>query len=134
MVSSYLGNLEAKVPFSGLKIYFKWLSCFDTSSWLSSNVPFTMTTNLLYEKACVLFNIAAFLTQAADAYDDTATANHQLLTPHAMAVRTLSRRIPRVKKGSRRCAGASRGRPASSPISRLPHPTPYPPTSGFGYF
>ena len=61
--SSYLGNLEAKVPFSGLKIYFKWLSCFDTSSWLSSNVPFTMTTNLLYEKACVLFNIAAMATQ-----------------------------------------------------------------------
>ena len=86
------------------------------------------------ERAGVLFNIAAFLTQAADAYDDTATANHQLLTPHAMAVRTLSRRIPRVKKGLRRCAGASRGRPASSPISRLPHPTPYPPTSGFGYF
>ena len=58
-----LGNLEAKVPFHSLKIYFKWLSCFDTSSWLSSNVPFTMTTNLLYEKACVLFNIAAMATQ-----------------------------------------------------------------------
>ena len=57
------GNLEAKVPFTGLKIYFKWLSCFDTSSWLSSNVPYTMTTNLLYEKACVLFNIAATATQ-----------------------------------------------------------------------
>ena len=30
---------------------------------MSSNVPYTMTTNLLYEKACVLFNIAAMATQ-----------------------------------------------------------------------
>jgi len=60
-----LGNLELKVPFSQLKIYFKWLDCFDKGSWLSGNVQYTMTTNLLYEKACVLFNIAALSTQMA---------------------------------------------------------------------
>ena len=57
------GNLEAKVPFSRLKIYFKWLDCFDQGSWLGGSVQYTMTTNLLYEKACVLFNIAALATQ-----------------------------------------------------------------------
>ena len=59
------GNLELKVPFSQLKIYFKWLDCFDKGSWLSGNIQYTMTTNLLYEKACVLFNIAALSTQMA---------------------------------------------------------------------
>jgi len=64
-----LGNLELKIPFSKLKIYFKWLDCFDKGSWLGTNVQYTMTTNLLYEKACVLFNIAALSTQLGASVD-----------------------------------------------------------------
>ena len=60
-----LGCLETKIPFNQAKIYFKWLDCFDKGSWLSGNIQYTMTTNLLYEKACVLFNIAALSTQMA---------------------------------------------------------------------
>lgn len=52
-----------KIPFSKLKIYFKWLDSFDKGSWLGGNIQYTMTTNLLYEKACVLFNIAALASQ-----------------------------------------------------------------------
>lgn len=58
-----LGNLETKIPFSEAKIYFKWLNAFDRQGWLggltSTTTAYTMSTNLLYEKACVLFNIAA---------------------------------------------------------------------------
>lgn len=58
-----LGNLENKIPFSEAKIYFKWLNAFDRQGWLggltSTTTAYTMSTNLLYEKACVLFNIAA---------------------------------------------------------------------------
>ena len=58
-----LGCLETKIPFSQAKIYFKWLDSFDKGSWISGNVQYTMSTNLLFEKACVLYNIAAMATQ-----------------------------------------------------------------------
>jgi len=64
-----LGNLEQKIPFSKTKIYFKWLDAFDKGSWFGGNAPYTMSTNLLYEKACVLFNIAALCTQIGRAED-----------------------------------------------------------------
>jgi len=60
-----LGNLELKVPFDQTKIYFKWLDAFDTNHWFGSNIPYTMSTNLRYEKACVLFNIGALASQIA---------------------------------------------------------------------
>ena len=64
-----LGHLELKIPFSRTKIYFKWLDAFDKGSWFGGSVPYTMSTNLLYEKACVLFNIAALGTQVGAAQD-----------------------------------------------------------------
>jgi len=64
-----IGNLEGKIPFSSLKIYFKWLDAFDKGSWLGGSAPYTMSTNLLYEKACVLFNIAALSTQIGSIQD-----------------------------------------------------------------
>eukprot|EP00092_Neocalanus_flemingeri_P006036 GFUD01006504.1.p1 GENE.GFUD01006504.1~~GFUD01006504.1.p1 ORF type:complete len:370 (+),score=129.50 GFUD01006504.1:173-1282(+) len=64
-----LGHLELKIPFSGTKIYFKWLDAFDKGSWFGGSIPYTMSTNLLYEKACVLFNIAALSTQVGAAQD-----------------------------------------------------------------
>merc|ERR1712013_23639 len=47
-----LGCLETKIPFSQAKIYFKWLDAFDKGGWLGGNVAYTMSTSLLYEKAC----------------------------------------------------------------------------------
>jgi len=64
-----IGNLELKIPFNKTKIYFKWLDAFDKGSWFGGNIPYTMSTNLLYEKACVLFNIAALCTQIGAAQD-----------------------------------------------------------------
>lgn len=76
-----LGNLEARVPFNKLKIYFKWLDSFDNRSWLGGSIPYTMTTNLLYEKACVLFNIAALATQISQKQaDDEAKTEESLKT------------------------------------------------------
>merc|ERR1712106_335292 len=60
-----IGHLESKIPFNKTKIYFKWLDAFDKGSWFGGSIPYTMSTNLLYEKACVLFNIAALSTQVA---------------------------------------------------------------------
>ena len=64
-----LGCLETKIPFSQAKIYFKWLDAFDKGGWLGGNVAYTMSTSLLYEKACVLFNVAAISTKLAAAQD-----------------------------------------------------------------
>merc|ERR1712106_87968 len=64
-----IGHLESKIPFNKTKIYFKWLDAFDKGSWFGGSVPYTMSTNLLYEKACVLFNIAALGTQVGAAQD-----------------------------------------------------------------
>jgi len=78
-----LGNLETRVPFNKLKIYFKWLDSFDNRSWLGGSIPYTMTTNLLYEKACVLFNIAALATQISrnsQKADDEVTSEESLKT------------------------------------------------------
>merc|ERR1712088_512882 len=60
-----LGCLETKIPFSQAKIYFKWLDAFDKGGWLGGAVAYTMSTSLLYEKACVLFNVAAISTKLA---------------------------------------------------------------------
>merc|ERR1719239_1881724 len=49
-----LGCLETKIPFNQAKIYFKWLDAFDKGGWLGGAVAYTMSTSLLYEKACVL--------------------------------------------------------------------------------
>merc|ERR1712004_75452 len=57
-----LGCLETKIP-------FKWLDAFDKGGWLGGNVAYTMSTSLLYEKACVLFNVAAISTKLAAAQD-----------------------------------------------------------------
>merc|ERR1712037_797601 len=64
-----LGNLEPKIPFNQAKIYFKWLDAFDKGGWLGGAVAYTMSTSLLYEKACVLFNVAAISTKLAAAQD-----------------------------------------------------------------
>ena len=52
-----------------MKIYFKWLDSFDKGSWISGSVQYTMSTNLLFEKACVLYNIAAMATQIGATQD-----------------------------------------------------------------
>ena len=65
-----LGNLETKIPFAQAKIYFKWLDAFDKGGWLGEDfAAYTMSTSLVYEKACVLFNIAALSTQLAGAQE-----------------------------------------------------------------
>jgi len=64
-----IGNLESKIPFNQVKIYFKWLDSFDKGSWITGSVPYTMSTNLLFEKACVLYNIAALATQIGATQD-----------------------------------------------------------------
>merc|ERR1711913_6832 len=64
-----IGNLESKIPFSQVKIYFKWLDSFDKGSWISGSIQYTMSTNLLFEKACVLYNIAALATQIGATQD-----------------------------------------------------------------
>merc|ERR1719367_1893235 len=64
-----LGCLETKIPFNQAKIYFKWLDAFDKGGWLGGAVAYTMSTSLLYEKACVLFNVAAISTKLASAQD-----------------------------------------------------------------
>merc|ERR1712130_565126 len=64
-----LGYLETKIPFNQAKIYFKWLDAFDKGGWLGGTVAYTMSTSLLYEKACVLFNVAAISTKLAAAQD-----------------------------------------------------------------
>merc|ERR1712130_33198 len=64
-----LGCLETKIPFNQAKIYFKWLDAFDKGGWLGGAVAYTMSTSLLYEKACVLFNVAAISTKLAAAQD-----------------------------------------------------------------
>jgi len=64
-----IGNLESKIPFSQVKIYFKWLDSFDKGSWITGSIPYTMSTNLLFEKACVLYNIAALATQLGASQD-----------------------------------------------------------------
>ena len=65
----FQGNLESKIPFSQVKIYFKWLDSFDKGSWISGSVQYTMSTNLLFEKACVLYNVAAMATQIGATQD-----------------------------------------------------------------
>ena len=52
-----------------MKIYYKWLDSFDKGSWISGSVQYTMSTNLLFEKACVLYNIAAMATQIGATQD-----------------------------------------------------------------
>merc|ERR1711913_1437 len=64
-----IGNLESKIPFSQVKIYFKWSDSFDKGSWISGSVQYTMSTNLLFEKACVLYNVAAMATQIGATQD-----------------------------------------------------------------
>merc|ERR1719430_1604346 len=64
-----LGCLETKIPFNQAKIYFKWLDAFDKGGWLGGAVSYTMSTSLLYEKACVLFNVAALSTKLASEQD-----------------------------------------------------------------
>jgi len=64
-----LGCLETKMPFTQAKIYFKWLDAFDKGGWLGGAVSYTMSTSLLYEKACVLFNVAALSTRLAAEQD-----------------------------------------------------------------
>merc|ERR1711884_9910 len=64
-----LGNLEGKIPVDRVKIYFKWLDSFDKGSWLGGSVPYTCSTNLLFEKACVLYNVAAMATQIGATQD-----------------------------------------------------------------
>jgi len=66
-----ISNLESKIPFSATKIYFKWLDAFDKGSWFGGSAPYTMSTNLLYEKACILFNVAALCTQVGSKQDLT---------------------------------------------------------------
>merc|ERR1712106_46604 len=51
-----IGHLESKIAFN-------------KGSWFGGSIPYTMSTNLLYEKACVLFNIAALSTQVGAAQD-----------------------------------------------------------------
>lgn len=64
-----LGNLEGKIPVDRVKIYFKWLDSFDKGSWLGGSAPYTCSTNLLFEKACVLYNVAAMATQIGATQD-----------------------------------------------------------------
>ena len=59
-----LAAVQNKVPVNEVQIPFKWKDAFDKGSFFGGRISLTIPS-FSYEKICVLFNVAAYNSQAA---------------------------------------------------------------------
>ena len=73
-------SLEAKIPTNELQIPFKWKNSFVAgSSWLSSSSSSLTIPSISYERVCILYNIAASMSQVASAQINEGLTNDSAL-------------------------------------------------------
>ena len=84
-------SLEAKIPSNELQIPFRWKNSFVAgSSWLSSSSSSLTIPSLSYERVCILYNIAASMSQVASAQVNEGLNNDSALKLSAKYFSTAS--------------------------------------------